>query len=153
MVLAVLLATLALDQGTKRLALAYLPFARRVTFLGDVIRLEHARNEGGFLGLGAGLDREARGAVFLGGVAVVVLGAGVAALWAPVTLPHAIGLALVSGGGLGNLVDRVRLRGYVIDFMNLGLGRMRTGVFNVADVAIMAGVALLVLPGRRRAPA
>jgi signal peptidase II len=152
-VLAVLLATLLLDQATKRLALSYLPFARRVTFLGDVIRLEHARNEGGFLGLGARLGEGARGGVFLGGVAVVVLGAGAAALWAPVTVPHAIGLALVAGGGLGNLVDRVRLRGYVIDFMNLGLGPVRTGVFNAADVAILAGVLLLLLPGRRRGPA
>jgi signal peptidase II len=63
---------------------------------------------------------------------------------------QALGLALVAGGGLGNLVDRFRLRGYVIDFMNLGLGPVRTGVFNVADVAIVAGVILLVLPGRRR---
>ncbi len=60
-VLAILLGTLALDQGTKRLALLLLPFGRRVTLLGGSIRLEHARNEGGFLGLGARLGQDVRG--------------------------------------------------------------------------------------------
>ncbi len=148
--LAILLGTLALDQGTKRLALLLLPFGRRVTLLGGSIRLEHARNEGGFLGLGARLGQDVRGAIFLWGVSAVILAAGAAAVWARLPLRQALGLALVAGGGLGNLVDRFRLRGYVIDFMNLGLGPVRTGVFNVADVAIVAGVILLVLPGRRR---
>jgi signal peptidase II len=149
-ILALLLGTLALDQATKRISLVTLPFGRRVTLLGDVVRLEHARNEGGFLGMGARLGADARGAIFLWGVAAVIAAAGAAALWAPLPLAHAVGLALVAGGGLGNLVDRIRLRGYVIDFMNLGLGSLRTGVFNVADVAIVAGVILLLVPARRR---
>ena len=43
--------------------------------------------------------------------------------------------ALVVAGGVGNLIDRIAA-GYVIDFMNLGIGSLRTGIFNVADVAI-----------------
>jgi signal peptidase II len=53
-------------------------------------------------------------------------------------------LALVIGGGIGNLIDRVRF-GYVIDFFNLGIGNLRTGIFNVADMAITAGF-LIMLP-------
>jgi signal peptidase II len=57
-------------------------------------------------------------------------------------------MVLVAAGGAGNLVDRIVRDGRVIDFMNLGLGPVRTGIFNMADVQIMAGLALLLL-GRR----
>jgi signal peptidase II len=63
-----------------------------------------------------------------------------------------IGLLLFLGGGFSNLIDRVAM-GSVIDFMNLGIGSFRTGIFNVADVAIMAGIAILIVePWRRRSP-
>ena len=50
------------------------------------------------------------------------------------TLPVTLGFTLMCGGGIGN----------VIDFLNIGIGPLRTGIFNVADVAIMTG-AILVL--------
>lgn len=53
--------------------------------------------------------------------------------------------ALLLAGALGNLIDRVRCDGLVIDFMNLGLGPVRTGIFNVADVAITAGAVCLAI--------
>jgi signal peptidase II len=52
-----------------------------------------------------------------------------------------LGLTLVVAGGLSNLVDRVA-RGFVVDFLNVGVGPLRTGIFNVADMAIMTGIAL-----------
>jgi signal peptidase II len=59
----------------------------------------------------------------------------------------------VAAGGLGNLWDRLATGGWVVDFMNLGVGPLRTGIFNVADVALMAGVALVAWPERRGADA
>ena len=59
-----------------------------------------------------------------------------------------IGVCLVFAGGASNWVDRVA-RGSVVDFMNVGVGPLRTGIFNVADVAIMVGVAVLLLDGFR----
>jgi signal peptidase II len=56
-----------------------------------------------------------------------------------------LGGSLIVGGGFSNLVDRIFNRGIVVDFMNMGVGGLRTGIFNVADVAIMAGVGLLLL--------
>jgi signal peptidase II len=58
-------------------------------------------------------------------------------------------LALVLGGGSSNLIDRFVNDGYVVDFINLGAGPIRTGIFNVADVAITAGVLLLLVQGWR----
>ena len=49
-------------------------------------------------------------------------------------------------GGTSNLVDRIAY-GMVIDFVNVGVGPVRTGIFNVADVAIMLGVGIVVLEG------
>lgn len=54
---------------------------------------------------------------------------------------------MIVGGGLANWLDRMLHDGAVTDFVSLGLGPLRTGIFNVADVAIVAGLLLLVLPG------
>jgi signal peptidase II len=148
--LSLLLGVVAADQLTKWIALSYLPHGRRFSFLGDVFRLEHARNLGGFLGAGAGLGAGARGAIFLWGVALVTIAATVGALSGRFPRWQGVGMALVAGGGAGNLIDRIRTGSYVVDFMNVGVGWLRTGVFNVADMAIMAGVGLMLLPVRPR---
>ena len=54
-----------------------------------------------------------------------------------------VGLVLFVAGGLSNLVDRIAI-GSVIDFLNIGIGPIRTGIFNVADVAIMLSMVLLL---------
>ena len=58
----------------------------------------------------------------------------------------AIGLALFIAGGVSNWIDRA-VRGSVVDFLNVGIGPIRTGVFNVADMAIMLGAAIVVFVG------
>jgi signal peptidase II len=55
-----------------------------------------------------------------------------------------LGLALFIAGGASNWIDRV-VRGSVVDFLNVGIGSLRTGVFNVADVAIMIGAVVFAL--------
>ena len=52
------------------------------------------------------------------------------------------------GGGVGNLIDRVLFENGVIDFLNVGIGNLRTGIFNVADMAIMTGVVGFFVFGR-----
>lgn len=82
----------------------------------------------------------------------IVLAAGVSAaitawLWRlprNAAVPLAAGLALVLGGALGNLIDRVRL-GHVIDFIHFHWDRAYFPAFNVADSAITVGAALLLL--------
>jgi signal peptidase II len=50
-----------------------------------------------------------------------------------------VSLSFLIGGGIGNLIDRAVHSGAVADFMNIGIGRVRTGIFNVADLFLMAG--------------
>jgi signal peptidase II len=61
------------------------------------------------------------------------------------------GLALFLSGGVSNWFDRVT-RGSVVDFISVGLGPLRTGIFNVADVAIVLGAAVVMLAELRQGP-
>jgi signal peptidase II len=58
-----------------------------------------------------------------------------------------VGAALICSGGLGNLIDRLTHGGYVTDFLNVGIGPLRTGIFNVADFALLVGLGIIVLSG------
>ncbi|MBU4316862.1 MAG: signal peptidase II [Proteobacteria bacterium] len=50
-----------------------------------------------------------------------------------------LGVALIFAGGVGNLLDREAHGGLAVDFINVGIGPVRTGVFNMADIAITFG--------------
>jgi signal peptidase II len=146
--LLVMAGVIAADQLTKHEAARLLLEGDRHSYLGDVLRLELARNPGAFLGLGARLPQAVRTGVFTWGVAALVLWTLWIALVRRPALLHALGAGLVAAGGIGNLWDRLVAGGLVIDFLNFGIGPLRTGIFNVADLAIVAGVVLLALPVR-----
>jgi signal peptidase II len=151
LVASILAASVGLDQATKRMATAWLVPGELHAWLGDLFRLQYAENRGAFLSLGAWLSEDARFGVFV--VAVGVLLAGmllVALLDARLGALEVAGFACFVGGGVSNWIDRVFHHGRVVDFMNLGIGRLRTGIFNVADVVLIVGVGLMLL-GRRRA--
>ena len=111
--------------------------------------LEYAENNGAFLSLGANLDPNTQYWVFTILVSAVLLGLFLFALRFShkITLPLLIALALYLGGGLGNLIDRFTNNGHVVDFMSVGVGPLRTGIFNVADMAIMAGGIIFLIYG------
>src|SRR5688572_15440846 len=142
-VLLLVVATVGCDRVTKQLAIENLAGGPTHSFLGDLIRLTYAENTGGFLSLGAGMPPALRTAVFtIATGAILVLMAALAwrkrgSLW------HAAAFSLFIAGGASNWFDRVN-DGSVVDFLNIGIGWLRTGIFNVADVAIMVGAALFV---------
>jgi signal peptidase II len=55
-----------------------------------------------------------------------------------------VGLALIAGGSIGNLIDRLANGGFVVDFINVGAGEVRSGVFNMADIAVLTGALVLL---------
>jgi signal peptidase II len=137
-------ATIGCDRVTKHVAATTLAGTPSRSFLADAVRLEYAENTGAFLGLGADWPLSARTALFIIGNALLLFAMAVMAMRHHWTRPALLGLALFIGGGVSNLVDRVAY-GRVIDFMNVGLGPLRTGIFNVADMAIMLGAGILVV--------
>ena len=148
-----LLGCVGCDQATKLVARAHLSDGPSIEFLHDTVRLTYAENPGAFLGLGASLSRPARTLILQVGVSVLTLGLVLsAALWPRLTKPQVIALTLLGASGLGNLIDRILYDGRVTDFLNLGVGELRTGIFNVADVFGVVGVALMLLHRSVAAP-
>jgi signal peptidase II len=143
--LCLLLATTAgCDRVTKHLAVTTLAGTPERSYLGDTVRLDYHENAGGFLSAGATWSRGARTAVFQVANAVFLLCSLFIAIRYKWSRLAKIGLVMFLAGGFSNLIDRIAF-GSVIDFLNVGVGPVRTGIFNVADVAIMAGVGLMVL--------
>jgi signal peptidase II len=145
-----LLGTVGCDQATKQWAVRALKEAPLRSYFADTVRLQYTENEGAFLGLGRTLPPLPRFCLFTvlsGGALVVLLGA--VARSRSSSLPI-VPLSLLLGGGAANVLDRAIYGGRVVDFLNLGVGPLRTGIFNVADIAITTGVALVALGALRR---
>lgn len=147
---AIVSAFVGCDQLTKQLAIDRLSDAPAVSLLQDTVRLQYAENPGAFLGLGTRLPHSMR-AFLLTGINLLLLVGVFAYLLTKWNIATAqfVALALVLAGGLGNLADRLLREGFVVDFLNVGVGPLRTGIFNVADVAISTGVCLLLFSMRR----
>jgi signal peptidase II len=139
----IVLVSVVLDQLTKLLAFQNLRGHPGYSYLGGIFRLEYAENTGAFLSLGADMSEGARTAFFVVGVAFII---GLCLVWLVKSADNWLAvasLAAVISGGIGNLIDRVS-RGSVIDFLFMGIGPLRTGVFNVADIAITGGLIVML---------
>jgi signal peptidase II len=128
-----------LDQLTKAWLTSMLAPGELTSVVGDYVRLVHGQNTGALFGLFKD------SAVLFGIVSVAVIGLIVAyhtrsgrSVYLSVTL------GLLLGGAIGNLIDRLRL-GYVVDFVDVGIGNLRFYTFNVADSAISLSLLLLIL--------
>ena len=141
-------ATIGCDRVTKHVASTTLSDAPTRSFLADTFRLEYVENTGAFLGLGADWPRPVRTAIFGVGNGLLLVALAAFAIRGHWPRRALLGVALFVTGGASNLLDRA-IYGMVIDFMNVGIGSLRTGIFNVADMAIMLGAGILVLEGCR----
>ncbi len=147
---AVTAASVAVDQVTKIAATDALKNQPTHQYLGDLFRLQWATNDGAFLSLGSSLPDGVRFAVLTVGVGLLLLGIALFSIFGKgLDGPQVVGYALIVSGGASNWVDRARFGGVVVDFMNMGIGRLRTGIFNVADLAIIAGIVVLLIHGWR----
>ena len=134
------------DQVSKSAARAFLITGVTESLFADSLRLQLIENPGSFLSLGAALPEQLRFGLFTAAVALLLVGLLWLALFARRLAPaRFVALALVAGGGMSNLIDRLLYHGRVTDFLNVGIGSLRTGIFNLADMAILAGALLLVL--------
>ncbi|MBI3927491.1 MAG: signal peptidase II [Armatimonadetes bacterium] len=139
-------AVIGLDRASKLVARRYLEGTGRHSFAGDLFRLEYSENTGAFLSLGSGLAPEMRFLVITGLSGLLLLGLAVLlATSKDLAQLEFVLLSLILAGGTSNLIDRMFNDGRVIDFMNMGIGSLRTGIFNVADMAITGGVIAAIL--------
>lgn len=139
------------DQVTKEIAVKTLSTqTQAVSYLNGVIRLQYTENTGGFLGLGHSITPSLRFWIFRLFVGIILSALLIFILRSKhLTMPLVIALSLILSGGVGNLIDRVFNDGRVVDFLNVGIGPLRTGIFNVADMAVICGGIFLFIWGLR----
>ena len=143
--LAVSLAVLFLDQWSKGLVTRTMEVHQSKTIITDVFDLTYVRNTGAAFGLFASVDSSVK-AILLNSIAVIVflIVSAYALRSSHKSVRLQVGLALILGGAVGNLLDRVRF-GYVVDFLDFSISGHHWPAFNVADSAICIGVGLLFL--------
>lgn len=144
LLLAAVVAVVGCDRISKQIAIEELAGEPPRSYLSGVLRLSYAENTGSFLSLGAQLPETVRFGLFVIGVGVILIGLIFYALLHRWSGARLYGLSILVAGGASNWVDRV-IDGRVVDFLIVGIGPIRTGVFNIADMAILAGVVILLL--------
>src|SRR5437588_3610372 len=126
------------DRVTKSWVAENIPLNQPRQVVGDYVRIVHAENTGAAFGL---LPERTTLLSILSVVAVLAIVYYYRQIASTSWLVTAT-LGMQLGGAAGNLVDRVR-QGYVIDFVDVGVGDLRFWAFNVADSSIVVGIALV----------
>ena len=139
-----------LDVWTKSLVLARIQLHEAIPVIPNFFQLVHVRNTGAAFGLGANASSKLVPILLNVGAIAVFCVVVVYALRTAVTdRLLQTGLHLILGGAIGNLLDRFRF-GYVVDFLDVYVGRHHWPAFNVADSAICIGIALLFFDMRKK---
>ncbi len=128
-----------LDQLSKAWLVADVAPGEALELLGDWLRLIYTENDGGLFGLFQG-NAALFATVSIGVVALIVAFHG----RSPASLSTSIALGFLLGGAIGNLIDRVRF-GFVVDFVDMGIGDLRFYTYNVADAAITTAIIALIV--------
>ncbi|MBU1053041.1 MAG: signal peptidase II [Proteobacteria bacterium] len=140
LIIVVLVSCVGCDQVTKSIAVSVLPVDKPLSYLCDTVRLQLVYNRGAFLSMGSSLPEAWRVGIFTIGVSCLLL---IVLIYVFLSKQQhsslLLGGALLLAGGVGNLFDRVTRGGLVVDFLNVGIGPVRTGIFNIADIAITVG--------------
>lgn len=143
LLLAVVGAVFLLDFLTKQWVVQNFSLGEIRLVLGDVVRLTYTHNRGAAFGINVGEHSRAFFLV-LSLVALAVLGLIYRAT-PPTEVLRLLAVALVGGGAIGNILDRIRYAAGVVDFIDVGIGEHRWPIFNVADSAVSVGAILLLI--------
>lgn len=145
-IILIILVNLAADQISKHLARVYIEGKGIINVVGDLFIMVYAENSGAFLSLGSNLEQPYKTLVLvlfptlaiLAGILYLIFGKHV-------SFRQSVAIASIIGGGLGNIYDRAMHLGAVTDFLNFGIGNIRTGILNVADLSITFGALALFI--------
>ena len=145
-ILLVSLFCIGCDQSSKHVAATHLKGNAMTSYFSDTVRIGYAENRGAFLGIGKNLPKKSRFLIFTVLVGVFLTGFLLYLVFSrPVNLFSLVALSCMFSGGASNFYDRAMNDGAVVDFLNVGIGSLRTGIFNIADMAILFGAMLFFL--------
>lgn len=134
---------LVLDQSTKLLVQRHMVLYQQIDIIGEYLRFTYIYNPGAAFGISVGEHSRQ----FFLVLSLVALGALLAMYrFTPVEdRTRLMAIALICGGAVGNLIDRIRSESGVVDFLDVGVGDVRWPVFNIADIAVTTGAIILAL--------
>jgi signal peptidase II len=138
------IALLVADCASKRAVESSLPVGEPRPLIGEVVRFTLSYNTNAAMGFQVGGDSRRLVLSAMTIAALLVLGI-LYHRTRPSERLRVIGVALVAGGALGNLMDRVRSSAGVVDFIDIGVANVRFWTFNLADMGITIGAVLLLL--------
>jgi signal peptidase II len=135
------------DRTSKELAKEHLKDKEPISYFHNTVRLEYVENTGAAMSLGDNLSRTASfwllsilPLAFLLGMFVYTIKKS-----NELDLLTLSAIALVFAGGMGNIIDRLLFDRHVTDFMNIGFGNLRTGIFNFADICVTSGAIIFLV--------
>lgn len=139
---------IAIDQISKVIVRNTLTFKEQIDVIGSYFQLIWVENKGAFLGMGSDMNPTLR-LIFLLILPTIVLGYVVYYIVKTKELDRLslIAFCCIVGGGIANVFDRIAF-GQVTDFFFIDLGGIfKTGIFNIADLSVSAGMVMLLLSG------
>lgn len=150
LILTLITVNIGCDQFSKSIVREKVDYHENIELIEDYFILTKVENTGALLSLGATLSPGAKKVVLLLLPTLMLFALLIFVLIrAELDQQVVIGLCFIVGGGIGNIFDRF-LYGSVTDFLHIDLGLFRTGVFNMADVSVMIGTALVIAHGLRK---
>lgn len=142
--LVVIIANAGCDQMSKLMVREHVDAHAQIPLIKDHVTLTNVENTGAFLSLGDDLPKYWKSILLSGLPMVVLIYLSFLVLFnRSLSSAVALGLAFITGGGLGNILDRIRF-GSVTDFLHLDFVVFQTGIFNLADLSITFGTILVV---------
>lgn len=147
LIFGLILMNIGCDQVSKSVARTHIDATERISVIGEYMILLKAENKGAFLGFLSSMENPILKVILLIilPIAVLLLILRMIIINKDLDKYMIIGLCCIVGGGIGNLYDRILYQS-VTDFMHIDLGGIfKTGIFNMADVSVMLGSALLII--------
>jgi len=144
LILFLIIINIGCDQVSKKIVRNSIAPYETISVLNNHLTVTNAENPGAFLSLGDSLPAAAKGILLsllplavLGFVFYYIITEG------SIAKPALVGLCFIVGGGIGNVFDRI-VYGSVTDFLHIKFGVFQTGIFNLADLSIVTGSAILL---------
>lgn len=145
LILLILLSNFGCDQLSKRIVRTHVDDNQKIAIVRGHFTLTKVENTGAFLSVGHTLPQGLK-TVVLAVLPLLALAIALIYLFLNdhIAWLRTAGICFLVGGGLGNILDRL-FYGSVTDFLHLQFGRFQTGIFNLGDVSIIIGLAIILI--------
>jgi signal peptidase II len=146
LILFIITLNVACDQGTKSYARKNLKNQGTINVINNIFVLRYVENDGAFLGAGSNIPQPYKTFILILFPVLILIGVFIfLVLNKKLSISQTVCVACIIGGGIGNIFDRFYNDGFVTDFMNFGIGNIRTGILNFADMSITFGAIFLII--------